>query len=383
MGDRGRLYTASVLRSSGVAIASAVLAVYLDKRGLSPAAIGITITGGLAGGAFTTGLVGFFADQWGRRRTLLTLAALGLIGGLGLAFFPPLDALIVTVFLGMVNGMGHDRGGAYALEQSILAHEGTLDQRTRSLTVYHAVGDTGSVLGSLTVALIPFIGYRSLWLGYAACMGAGIFLYPGLSAAAEAKSPKRGFTLETGKRVARFAGLSMIDSLGSGFLTSALLSYYFYKRFGLHESQIALLNFSGDVLNICSNFLAERLSRTLGLLKTMVFTHLPASLLLMLVPFCPSLWMAVSLFLLRELLIEMDVPMRQSYLASIVEPSERTAALGMVQLVRTSMWAVAPGIAGWMMGASSLSAPLYIGASLKATYDLLLWRAFRHLKPSD
>lgn len=383
MGDRSRLYLATLLRSSGVAIASAVLAIYLDKRGASPAAIGVIVTAGLAGGALSTGLVGFFADHWGRRRTLITLAAFGLAGGLGLAFFPPLGVLAVTVFLGMVNGMGHDRGGAYALEQSILAHEGTVQERTWSLTVYHAVGDAGSVIGSLTVALTALIGYRSLWLGYAACMGAGLLLYPGLSARAEAKEPKRGFSPESKRRVARFAGLSAIDSLGSGFLTSALLSFYFYKRFGLNEGQIAVLLLTADILNVASNFLAERIARRVGLVNTMVFTHLPTNLLLILLPFCPKFWMAAALFLLRELLIEMDVPTRQSYLASIVEPGERTAALGIVQLTRTSMWAVAPGLAGWLMGAAGLTAPLYIGASIKATYDLLMWRAFRRLKPAD
>jgi MFS family permease len=382
-GDRTRLYFAAALRSSGVAIASAVLAIYLDKRGLSPAAIGAIVTAGLAGGAFTTGLVGFFADQWGRRRTLIALAAGGLIGGLGLAFSPSAGALIVVVFIGMVNGMGHDRGGAYALEQSILAHEGTVQERTWTLTVYHAVGDAGSVIGSLAVALTALIGYRSLWLGYAACMSAGLLLYPGLSAQAEAKDPKRGFSPESKRRVARFAGLSAVDSLGSGFLTSALLSYYFYKRFGIQEGQIAILLLSADVLNAASNFLAERIARRIGLVNTMVFTHLPANLLLLLIPFCPTFWTAASLFLLRELMIEMDVPTRQSYLASIVEPGERTAALGLVQLTRTSMWAVAPGLAGWMMGTASLAAPLYVGASIKAAYDLLLWRAFRHLKPED
>lgn len=381
MDDRRRLCLAALLRSSGVAIAGAVLGIYLDKRGASPAAIGVIVTAGLAGGAVGTGLVGFFADRWGRRRTLVALAAFGLAGGLALALFPPLGVLVVAVFFGMVNGMGHDRGGAYALEQSILAHEGTVQERTWSLTVYHAVGDAGAVIGSLAVALTALIGYRPLWLVYAACMGAGLALYPGLSAQAEAKDPERGFSPESRKRVARFAGLSAIDSLGSGFLTSALLSYYFYKRFGLHEGQIAGLLVAGDVLNIASNFLAERIARRIGLVNTMVFTHLPTSLLLMLLPFCPKFWMAAVLFLLRELLVEMDVPTRQSYLASIVAPGERTAALGLVQLTRTSMWAVAPGLAGWMMGAAGLSAPLYVGASVKAAYDLLMWRAFNRLEP--
>lgn len=379
--DRGRLYAASFLRSCAISAPSAVLAIYLDKRGLSSAAIGAAVTAGLAGGALSTGLVGRYADRFGRRRTLLLLSALGAAGGAGLLFAPPLALLAPLAFLGMVNGMGHDRGGAYALEQSILAHAGTVEQRTWSLTVYHAVGDCGSFAGSAAVMLLPLIGYRALWAGYTACLAAGLLLYAGLSPQAEAADPKPGFSPESRRRVLRFAGLSAIDSLGSGFLTSALLSFYFYKRFGLDERQIAVMLVVADLLNIASNFLAERLARRIGLVNTMVFSHLPANLMLIAVPFCPSLPWALTLFLARELLVEMDVPTRQSYLASIVLPSERTAALGAVQLTRTSMWAVAPGLAGWLMGAAALGTPLVAGASIKAVYDLLMWRSFRRLKP--
>jgi len=358
-----------------------VLAIYLDKRGFGPSAIGLIVTAGLAGGAAATAFVSFFADTVGRRRTLFAIALLGAAGGVGLSADASFAVLISAAFVGMVNGMGHDRGGAYALEQSILSQEESVQERTWSLALYHAVGDLGSVIGSLAVLLLPWIGYRNLWFGYAAAMGAGLLLYPGLSTQAEATRPKRGFSPEAGRRVGKFAALSAIDSLGSGFLTSAILSFYFYKRFGLQETQIAWLLVAGDVLNIASNFLAERIARRIGLVNTMVFTHLPTSLLLMLLPLCPRFWMAAGLFLLRELLVEMDVPTRQSYLASIVSPEERTSALGLVQLTRTSMWAVAPGFAGWMIGSAGLAAPLYAGASIKAVYDLLLWRAFKNLKP--
>ncbi|MDE2293439.1 MAG: hypothetical protein KGL53_15265, partial [Elusimicrobia bacterium] len=324
-----------------------------------------------------------FADRAGRRGTLFASALLAALGGAGLAAAPSFPALAAAAFLGMVNGMGRDRGGAYALEQSILAHEGSLPRRTWSLAVYHAVGDAGALAGSLLVILTPAIGYRLLWRIYAVCAGAGVVLYPWLSRRAEAKDVSRGFSPESRRRVARFAGLSAVDSFGSGFLVGALLSYYFYKRFGLQESSIALLLLSGRVLNIASNFLAERIARRAGLVNTMVFTHLPANLMLMLIPLCPKLWMVVALYLLRELMVEMDVPTRQAYLASIVAPGERTAALGLVQLTRTSMWAVAPSFTGWLMGSLNLAFPLYAGASIKAGYDLLLWRAFRRVEPRD
>jgi len=243
------------------------------------------------------------------------------------------------------------------------------------------VGDTGAVAGSLAAALAPLAGYQTLWLGYAAAVGIGLLLYPWLSPAVEVAAPRQRVSDQSRQRIARFAGLSAIDSLGSGFLTSALISFYFYKRFGLVEGQIAVLFLAADVCNILSNFGAEWLAHRIGLVNTMVFTHIPANLLLIALPFCPAFWMAASVFLVRELLIEMDVPTYQSYLASIVDPDERTAALGIVQVTRTGMWAAAPAFAGWLMRAATLASPLYIGSSIKIAYDLLLWRAFRRLQP--
>ncbi len=381
MRDRYLLYSTAFFRSVGVALTSALLAIYLDKKGLSPTAIGAVVAVGLAGGAVGTGLVSFFADRWGRRRALVILAAFGSTGGLGLALAPGLGMLLAAAFCGMINTMGHDRAGAYTLEQSALSGTETVEERTHTITVYHAVGDAGAVAGSLAAALAPLVGYQTLWLGYAVTAGTGLLLYPWLSQAVEVASPRQHISAQSRRRIARFAGLSAIDSLGSGFLTSALVSFYFYKRFGLVEGQIAVLFLAADACNILSNFGAEWLARWIGLVNTMVFTHIPANLLLIALPFCPAFRMAASVFLLRELLIEMDVPSRQSYLASIVDPEERTAALGIVQLTRTSMWAAAPAFAGWLMRVVTLASPLYIGSSIKIAYDLLLWRAFRRLKP--
>ena len=160
----------------------------MDKRGLSAAAIGAVVAAGLAGTAAGAGLVAFFGDRWGRRRVLLALSALGLLGGLGLAWGQGPWTLAALAFLGMVNGMGHDRGGAYALEQSALSGARSVGERTKTFAAYHAVGDAGAALGSLAAALVGVLGYHTLWLGYAAAMGAGLILYPALSAAVESSS---------------------------------------------------------------------------------------------------------------------------------------------------------------------------------------------------
>ncbi|MBI5631239.1 MAG: MFS transporter [Elusimicrobia bacterium] len=378
--DRALIYAAATLRSAGVGFASAVLAIYLDKRGYTALSIGAIMAAGLGGGAVATGCVALLADRLGRRRVLTALAVLGLAGGLGLAWAPGVAAAAFA-FIGMVNGMGHDRGGAYALEQSALSAAGSVEERTRLFAGYHAAGDVGCACGSLAAALVPWLGYQTLWTLYACAVGAGLLLYPGLSEGVELVEPSRPVSPESRRRVARFAALSAVDSFGSGFITAALIAFYLYKRFGINERQIAGLFLAADLANIASNFIAERLSRWLGLVNTMVFTHIPANLLLIALAFCPTFPIAAAVFLLRELFIEMDVPTRQSYLASIVNPDERTAALGGVQLTRTAMWAVAPGAAGWLMRSVALASPLYIGSAIKIAYDVLLWRAFRHLKP--
>ncbi len=383
MRDRRLIYAAAFLRSCGVGLAGAVLGVYLDKRGYGAAAIGGVVAAGLAGGAVATGLASVYADRWGRRRTLWLLAALGALGGLAL-IHPSIPAAVLgAVFLGMVNGMGHDRGAAYVLEQAALSGGASVAERTRALAWYHAIGAAGAAAGSLSAAAAPRVGYPLLWSGYAAAMGAGVLLYPGLSSAVELSAPQPKVSERSRGRILRFAGLSCLDSLGSGFLTGALLAFYFYKRFGLLEGQIAGLFLAANIANILSNFGAERIARRIGLVNTMVFTHLPANLLLMVLPLCPSFKIAAAVFLLRELFVEMDVPTRQSYLASIVSPEERVAALGTVQLTRTAMWAVTPAAAGWMMGLGASASPLVVGSSIKIVYDLLMWRTFRHLAPSE
>jgi hypothetical protein len=185
------------------------------------------------------------------------------------------------------------------------------------------------------------------------------------------------------RTIRRFAALSGIDSLGGGFLTTALVAYYFYRRFGADESVLAPFFFAARLLNAASYLLAARLARRIGLVFTMVFTHLPSSLILLLVPLAPSLGIAMGLFLLRELLVEMDVPTRQSYLLAVVPPAERTFAVSLTALARNTAWAISPGIAGWAMGALGLSAALVAGAGLKVGYDLTLFGLFRRLRPPE
>jgi len=196
-------------------------------------------------------------------------------------------------------------------------------------------------------------------------------------------SGRSGITAKSRGIVAKITALFSLDAFGGGFLTDALVAYWFFRRFGIVEQDLGVVFFVVHVLNACSHLGAAWLARHIGLVNTMVFTHLPSSLFLMAVPFAPSFKWAVLLFLCREALVEMDVPTRQSYVAAVVKPSERTFASGVTNLARNLFWAVGSGVAGLSMQALSFSAPLLLGGGSKLLYDMLLFRSFRKLKPPE
>ncbi len=290
--------------------------------------------------------------------------------------------------------MGRDRGAALVLEQAILPATTDDAGRTGAFARYNLLTDIGHALGALLAAapaLLAALGvdetqaYRAMFLLYAALLAAGAPLALKLSPAAEtgAEGPRRPVSPESKRIVWKISGLFAIDSVAGGFLGTALLSYFFFERFAVSAALIGGLFFAARVLNAFSHLGAAWLAARIGLVNTMVFTHIPSSVLLASVAFAPNFWVAALLFLLREGLVEMDVPTRQSYVMAVVRPEERTYASGVTHLVRLGGWAVAPGFAGWLMQAASLAAPLFIGAGMKIAYDLLLWRAFRKLKPPE
>jgi predicted MFS family arabinose efflux permease len=183
--------------------------------------------------------------------------------------------------------------------------------------------------------------------------------------------------------LAKISTLFALDALGSGFLTTTLLAYFFHARFGVGAAAVGPLYFGARLANALSHLAAAWLARRIGLVNTMVFTHIPSSLLLLTVAVAPSFPVAAVLFLVRESLVEMDVPTRQSYVMAIVRPEERTVASGVTQLVRLAAWAVAPAFAGASMQHMSLVAPLAVGAAMKITYDLLLFTACRRVHPPE
>jgi Na+/melibiose symporter-like transporter len=227
--------------------------------------------------------------------------------------------------------------------------------------------------------------FRFVILGYALLLLLTAAIYSRLSHAVETPAHVRAPPLSETSRhgLWTISALFGLDSVAGGFLTSSLLSFYFFQRFGAAELTVGLLFFGARVANAMSHLAAAWLAKRIGLVKTMVFTHIPSSILLVTVAFAPNFTVAAVLFLLREGLVEMDVPTRQSYVMAMVRPHERTFASGLTNLVRLGGWALAPSFAGLLMQGASLAAPLFVGAGMKISYDLLLYRAFRRVTPPE
>jgi MFS family permease len=370
-----------------------LLGIYLPRRGLDAAEVGLVITAGLAGAALATLVATMNADRLGRRRFLIIVAVLTAIGGIGVALAPFPITLALAAFVGMVNGMGRDRGASAVIEQSVLPATTPDHERTRAFAWYNVAQDAGHALGAL-IAGVPVV-LRGLAVDELAAMQLGLALYVMLSlvpavlyarlspVVETARTEPQALSPATRRILWRIGSLFALDAIAGGFLTATLLTVFFHERFQVGVATIGALFFAARIANAWSHVGAAWLARRIGLVNTMVFTHIPSSLLLVTVAYAPTFPIAAVLFLVREALVEMDVPTRQSYVVAVVAPHERTRATGITQLVRMGGWAVAPVFAGLLMQGTSLALPLIIGAFMKVAYDILLYAAFRNLKPPE
>jgi MFS family permease len=393
--DRAILYTVAFLRALATGMIGVLLGIYLARLDLGPSEIGVIIGLGLAGGAGAALVVTIFADRLGRKRCLIALSIAGAAGGAAAAVASSPLLLATASFFGMLNGMGRDRGAALVLDQAILPATAAASDRTRAFAWYNVLQDVGHALGGLLAALPTLLQiaggleeidtFRLTVGAYALLMLVTAVFYLRLSPQIEVHDAAPRLNLSPGSRqvLVKISSLFALDSLGGGFLTSALISYFFYERFGVGVETLGALFFGARIANALSHLAAARLARSFGLVNTMVFTHIPSSLLLVTVAWAPSFPIAAILFLLREGLVEMDVPTRQSYVMAMVQPDERTFASGVTNLVRMGAWAVAPSFAGLFMSGVSLATPLFAGAGLKIVYDLLLYGSFRRLTPPE
>ena len=395
MSDRRLLYCTAFLRALATGMIGVLLGVYLARRGLDAAETGIIVTAGLSGAALAALLVTLAGNRVPRRRVLFALALLGTFGTAMMALTDTVLAAAAAAFVGMINGMGRDRGASLVIEQAVLPVTVPDTGRTRAFAWYNVLQDAGHALGALAAGLPALLAGAGRFdemaaLQWALFANAGLFVlmafaYRGLSPALEPaiEAAARTVSDESRRRIWKISALFAIDSIAGGFLTATLLTVFFHERFGAGLPAIGLLFFGARIANAASHLAAAWLARHIGLVNTMVFTHIPSSLLLMTVAFAPSFPVAAVLFLVREGLVEMDVPTRQSYVMAMVRPGERIFASGVTHLVRMAGWAIAPAFAGLLMQSSSMAAPLIVGAAMKIAYDVLLYLSFRKLRPPE
>lgn len=399
------LFATRIVRLFAFGSLSIVLVLFLVSAGLSEPQVGLLFTLALAGDTALSLLITTVADRVGRRRMLM-VGALGMVlAGLLFAGSTSFWALLLAATVGVVSPSGNEVGPFLAIEQAALSEEVTADERVQVFAWYNLVGSfataSGALLTGLAVRGLSARGYadaqtyRAIVLAYAALGGVMVALFAGLSASAEAPVAKqidkppaffqRGLGLGPSRgAVARLALLFTLDSFAGGFVVQAFVAYWFHARYGVAPATLGAIFFGANIVAGCSALAAARVAKRIGLLRTMIVTHLPSNILLLLVPLMPSLPLAITMLLLRFSISQMDVPTRQAYTMALVAPDERSAAAGITGIARTLGAALAPLVAGPLFATAALSSvPFFVAGSVKIVYDLLLWQFFRGVTLPD
>ncbi len=399
--DARRILVMRGLRSLAYGLLSVVLAIALTNAGVSPVAIGILITVSLVGDMVGTYVIGIAADAWGRRRTLALLAFL--MAGTGVIFglsnnYP---VLLVAAFFGTLGISASETAPFLPIDQAMIAQVTIPEKRTTLFARYNLVAAFSVAVGALGAGLPDVLVHLGLPLASGIHLLFGVYaalalVVAGLSLrlSSHVEAPRYSAHREQSLRqrlvpplgrsrgiVWRLMGLFSVDALAGGLVVQSLMVLFFHLRFGVSLTALSALFFGANLLSALSFLAAVPLARRIGLLNTMVFTHLPSNVLLVLVAFAPTFPVAAAVLLLRQLLSQMDVPTRQAYTMALVTPEERTAAASVTSLARSVGSATSPVLSGLLLQGSLLvfGLPFILAGILKAAYDSSLWLLFRHV----
>ncbi len=386
------LLAARGLRGFGDGFAVLILPAYLTAIGYTPAEIGMVATASLLGTALFTLGVGLIAPRHDLRTLLLAGAALTACTGLAFPGFRQLAFVALVAFIGTINPSAGDLGVLVPVEHAWLAHAATDAARTRIFARYSLIGALSGAAGALAAAVPDFLARAGVepvtafgWMFYAyAALGvAGAALYRRLPRA-QMDAPRPTAPLGASRRtVYRLAALFSLDAFAGGFVVQSLLALWLFERFALSLSAASLFFFWASTASAFSYPVAAWLAARIGLVNTMVFTHIPSSVLLILAAFSPNLYLTLALLLLRAALSQMDVPTRTSYVMAVVTPDERAAAASVTAVPRSLASAISPSLAGLLLGTSFAGLPLVLCGALKIVYDLALLFSFRHIRPPE
>ena len=410
--DGKLLLVARILRTFAYGFLSVILAIYLKLLGFNELYIGLILTTTLVNSVIFTLIASFYADRIGRRKILIVYS--GLMSLSGAIFFVTSNyvALIVSAFIGTINVTGTETGSFLSIEQAMLPQTiSDIKKRNTIYALYNMVGtfamSAGVLVSGLPMILEHYYGFnqigsiKPLFLLYS-IFGLGVLgIYFLVSKKVEVivkdqddnnnniskkvrKPLKETLSPKSKEIVGKLSGLFAIDSFAGGFVIQSIVSFWFFTRFGVELTILSYIFSIAGVLTAFSFLVAAKIADKIGLINTMVFTHIPSNILLILVAFAPTFPLAIALYLARMALSQMDVPTRQSYIIAVVKEEERTAAAGITNISRNVAQAVSPSLAGYILQSLSfLSTPFILGGVLKIVYDIALYFNFKNIKPSD
>jgi len=394
------LFATRIIRLFAYGFLSVALALYLAQVGLSDPEIGLLLTLTLVGDVPVTLWITTSADRIGRRRMLLLGSALMVLAGLVFAFTHSFVLLVVTAIIGVISPSGNDVGPFLSIEQAGLTQLVPDRRRTQVFAWYNLVGSFATATGSLASGglvqalqgggMAVISSYQVVMVGYAlfglilAALFA--FLSPAVEALAVANVTIRtrlGLHKSQGVLI-RLSALFALDAFAGGFVVQSIMAYWFHEKFGVAPAVLGSIFFGANILAGISALLAARIAARIGLIRTMVFTHVPSNILLMLVPLMPTLPLAIAVLMARFSISQMDVPTRQSYTMAVVEPDERSAASGVTSIARSVGAAISPSLTGLILTVPGLiGLPFILSGGLKLIYDMLMYRAFSAVKPPE
>jgi MFS family permease len=392
--DLRRLLIVKGMRAFGYGYVSLLLPLYLVEIGFSPLQVGVIATTTLVGSGLLTLTVSLYAWRFTCRTLLLASSVLMAGTGLGFGLLTDFWPLMLVALIGTLNPSSGDVSVFLPLEHSVLARLAGECRRTAVFARYSFVGVLLGAAGSLAAALPPAVAaaanlqltsvVRLMFILYAVIACVSGLMYRGLPQALSEGVPRvQGALHQSKRRIYVLAGLFCLDAFGGGLVVQSMLALWLHQRFEMSLATAGVVFFWTGVFTAASHLIAVRIADRIGLVNTMVFTHIPSSVCLILLPFAPGLSWAIVLLLIRSALSQMDVPTRNSYVMAIVTPEERPAAAGITSVPRSLAASASPSLAGYLLTISTLGWPLILAGGLKIAYDLLLLVTFRKIRPPE
>jgi MFS family permease len=403
--DGSLLFITRIARMFGYGFLSVVLVLYLEKVGLKQVQIGLLLTLTLIGDTIISLWITTNADRIGRRRMLILGAILMVFAGILFAMTRNFVFLLIAATIGVLSPSGYEVGPFLSIEQAALSQIVSDQRRTHIFAWYNLVGSFATALGALgggalaqtlqDSGVTPLGSYRMIVIGYAIIGFILGVLFTRLSPAVEIQAGsdssrstsafKTRFGLHRSRGVVlKLSALFSIDAFAGGFVLQSILAYWFHVRFNVQPAILGSIFFGANILAGLSALSAAWVASKIGLIRTMVFTHIPSNILLILVPLMPNLPLAIAVLLLRFSISQMDVPTRQSYTMAVVTPDERSAAAGITGIARTTGASLSPVVTGPLLAnAALMNLPFFLSGGLKIIYDLLLYRSFKAIKPPE